>query len=287
MRKILGLFTVFILMISCGDKIKSNKPIVAVSIAPLAYIIDQIADSTVDILVTVPETTSPETYELSAKQMAQIADAQFYFAIGLIDFEQQLQKKIGSVAPNTTYVNLSEGIDLLDGTCGHDHSSGDGHDHLIDPHIWLSPRLIKTMATKVTELLSQKNRDLSELYSNNLVKLIRSLDSLDASLVSKFAKLDNKSFAIVHPSLTYFARDYGLNQVSIEVDGKEPSVLKTKQVIDNLQNKGVKKILYSRQSPNAAAKQIASQIDAEIIEYDPLKRNWSDNITYLSDVLCN
>lgn len=290
MRKIVlltmvGLLTIF--FNGCGSTSNSGKPIVAVSIAPLGYIVNRIADSTVDIIVTVPETTSPETYEMTAKQLAQISDAKLYFATGLIDFEQQLQKKITSIAPQTAYVNLSKNLELLDGTCGHDHSDGSSHNHLVDPHIWLSPRLVKTMAMNVAELLCQKNPEASELYSKNYDNFARQLDSLDHALSARFDTIDNKTFAIVHPSLTYFANDYGLNQVSIEENGKEPSVLKIKQIIDTLSANKVRTILYSRQNPNASAVQIASQIGAKTVEYDPLKGDWMNNITFLSNTICN
>lgn len=286
MRKIVALITV-ILLASCVGKVNNDKPIVAVSIAPLGYIVEQIADSTVQILVTVPETTSPETYEMTAKQMAQISDAQLYFAIGLIDFEQQLGAKIQSIAPQTQYVNLSENMTLLEGSCGHDHGDGHNHDHLVDPHVWLSPRLMKQIAGDVARLLGEKNPDLAQLYGENYGRLALKIDSLDVILQAKFDSCENKSFAIVHPSLTYFAKDYGLNQISIEQDGKEPSVLKIKKVIDSLTFHKVKKILYSRQNPNATAQQVASQIGAEIVEYDPLSGAWFDNIVYLSEVICN
>lgn len=286
MRKIVALITV-ILFASCVGKVNNEKPIVAVSIAPLGYIVEQIADSTVHILVTVPETTSPETYEMTAKQMAQISDAQLYFAIGLIDFEQQLGAKIQSIAPKTQYVNLSQNMTLLEGSCGHDHGDGHNHDHLVDPHVWLSPRLMRQIAGDIVKLLCEKNPNLAELYGENYDKLVMKIDSLDSVLVNKFDSCKSKSFAIVHPSLTYFAKDYGLNQISIEQDGKEPSVLKIKQVIDSLTLYNVKQILYSRQNPNATAQQVASQIGADVVEYDPLSGAWYDNIVYLSDVLCN
>lgn len=286
MRKIVALITV-ILFASCVGKVNNEKPIVAVSIAPLGYIVEQIADSTVHILVTVPETTSPETYEMTAKQMAQISDAQLYFAIGLIDFEQQLGAKIQSIAPKTQYVNLSQNMTLLEGSCGHDHGDGHNHDHLVDPHVWLSPRLMRQIAGDIVKLLCEKNPNLAELYGENYDKLVMKIDSLDSVLANKFDSCKSKSFAIVHPSLTYFAKDYGLNQISIEQDGKEPSVLKIKQVIDSLTLYNVKQILYSRQNPNATAQQVASQIGADVVEYDPLSGAWYDNIVYLSDVLCN
>lgn len=284
MRKI-GTLILGALLVGCGNENVKNENTVAVSIAPLKYIVEQIADSTVDVVVTVPETTSPETFEISAKQMTKIADANLYFAIGLIDFEQQLEGKIISVAPNTKYVKLSDGIELIEGSCGHQHEAE--HNHLVDPHVWLSPKLMKNMAIKIHMELVANNPKQNEFYNANLDKFIATIDSIDRNIVQKTSQLNSKIFVIVHPSLSYFANDYGLTQVAIEQDGKEPSALMITNLIEMIKKNGVKKILYSRQNSDAVAKQIANNTGTNVVEYDPLKQNWEENMAYLTDIICN
>lgn len=286
MQKFLILIAI-ITLVGCVATPTHDKPTVTVSIAPLAYLVEQIADTTVNIEVLVPETTSPETYEPTVRQVQNLGKSTLYFTIGLIDFEQALTQKIESSSPQTTCVNLSQGLELLEGTCGHDHGNASGHHHGVDPHIWLSPSYMKAMAENITTLLCEHYPERATLYRENFAVLASAIDTLDAQLQDEFAHSAAKSFAIVHPSLTYFARDYGLRQLSLEVDGKEPGAQQIKALIDTLRTANVRHILYSRQTPDASARAVAKELGADVVEYDPLSRDWKNNMKHLANLICN
>lgn len=270
-------------LISCTHSTKPAGEVIYVSIAPLKYVVKQIADSGTRIEVLVPETTSPESYEPTVQQIKALSTAQAYISTGLIDFEQALEGKIREIAPNTVYLNLSEGVDVLEGTCSHGHA---GHDHGIDPHIWLSPRLVKDMAIRTATLFGQFYPDSATVYEKRAAVFSQRIDSLDTYIRQALDGSKRKEFAIGHTSLTYFADDYGLEQIAIEADGKEPSVKAMKQLVDSLQKSGLKAVLYQRQTSDAAARTIARELPGgRAVEFDPLAPDWMENMSRLTDSL--
>lgn len=276
-----SLLSLLALLCSCGSGQSSKQSHIFTSIAPLAYIVEQIVDTTAEVGIIVPQTTSPETYEPTTSQIKQLTDAELYFHTGLIDFEVEVSKSIGQLSTSLTMVDLSQGVDVVAGTCSHGtHESGEHtHAHGIDPHTWLSPVLMRGFAERITQVLVDKYPQNSELYQANSRKLLAQIDSLDSYIRSK--NLDK--FVIAHPSLTYFARDYGVEQIAIEVEGKDPSLAQMKDIVDRLKVEKITKIIYNAQLSPATAEAIAQQTGAQIINFDPLAHNWTENIYYITN----
>lgn len=281
MKNIITILTLF--LIGCGDVSKPEDEVIYVSIAPLKYVVEQIADSSTKIEVLVPETTSPESYEPTVQQIKALSNARAYISTGLIDFEHALSGKIRDIAPNTALLDLSKGVDVLEGVCGH---NGDGHSHGIDPHIWLSPEIVSGMGYQISGLLAQFQPDSASVYQERADLFKWRVDSLDRYIRRTLSGAKRNDFAIGHTSLTYFADDYGLNQIAIEVDGKEPSVKAMKLLVDSLQNMGIKAVLFQRQTSDAAARTIARELpDGRAVEFDPLAPDWMNNMYRLTDSL--
>lgn len=285
-RKIF-LSTISAMLLACSPSggEQSAKETLFVSIAPLKYITEQIADTTFDIRVLVPETTSPETYEPTVQQIGALAKTRAYISTGLIDFEKELSGKIASVAPQTQYIDLSQGMQgLVGGTCSHDHGHSE-HNHAEDPHIWLSVGKVREMAAKIAEQLALINPQQREQYQQNYRNFAARLDHLDSTIAQTLAQGNVHSFAIAHPSLTYYAMDYGLDQIAIETEGKEPSVQAMKQIIDTLRARKISKVFYQRQTNGASAERIAHEVGASTVEFDPLAEDWQANLLYITDQL--
>ncbi|MFI3295063.1 MAG: zinc ABC transporter substrate-binding protein [Rikenellaceae bacterium] len=287
MRKIIILLLVSLVM-GCGTSSKSNdpRPSVSVSIAPLGYLVEQLADSLLRVEVLVPLTTSPESYDPSARQIRDLANSDLYFSVGLIDFEKSLASRIESVAPNTKYINLSDGIEIMEGECSHDHLYGQ-HSHGIDPHIWLSPLNMIRMAESVCKGLSQQYPQMSEQLYKNLSMLRGRIIEFDMLMRKAVTQSNTHAFAIVHPSLSYFARDYRLTQLPVEIEGKEPSAKQIAQLIDQMRSLEIKKIFYARQDSDAAARTLAQELNIELVEYDPLNPQWLENLYHIKSLICN
>lgn len=251
-----------------------------VSILPLKYLVENITNNDFAIEVLVPPGSSPETYEPTPTQMAAVEESELLFVTGLIDFEQQLSAKIDDQNADKKVVDLSEGIDLIEGSCSHQ-----GHGHGVDPHIWSSPRNLKKMAETIYRKVALLYPD-SLRYRDNFDRLTTYLDSLDEVLVEMVSNARSKTFIIYHPALTYLARDYGLTQVALEHEGKEPSAEKLKQIIEDARGRWAIRIFYQKQFSPATMETMAREMGAECIEIDPLREDVGENLLYMTGLIC-
>ena len=161
---------------------------------------------------------------------------------------------------------------------------GHSHAHGIDPHIWTSPRALQRMAANAYEAIHALWPD-SVKYTENHARLQEQLAALDARTAGKIAASGVRYFIIYHPALTYYARDYGLQQVAIEDDGKEPSARALARLIEQARHDGVRRIFYQSQFPASAVEVIARDIEAQSVAIDPLKEDVIANIDSLTDLI--
>lgn len=285
MKQLIPILSLF--LIACHSAPKSDAEVIYVSIAPLKYVVEQIADSATRIEVLVPETSSPESFEPTIQQVRDLANASVYVTTGLLDFERALAAKIPEIAPKTATVNLSEGIEVLEGSCGHNHETDASHGgHGADPHIWLSPRIVAGMGQQIARQLGELHPESAAMYDNRAKLLAQRIDSLDRHIRQQLSHVKRRSFAIGHTSLSYYARDYGLEQIAVEVDGKEPSVKAMKALIDTLQQRGIRSVFYQLQTSDAAARTIARELpDGRAVVFDPMAEAWMENMYRLADTL--
>lgn len=277
----LPIFLMFFVF-SCKQNAKEeSRPVITVSILPQKYMAEQIAGDKFDVEVLIPPGASPVTYEPLPKQLTQIKASEVYFQIGHLVFEDVWTSKIKNINPDLDVINLSENIDLIEGDHGH------GHDHQehANPHIWMSPLLMKKMANKVNETLKNKYPEDNHFFETNYLVFEKKLDSLHIELKAAFNKSTNKSFLIYHPALSYFARDYGLKEFSLEREGKEPSPKEFAALINSAKSENIKKILVQSQFDKSNATALAKEIGAEVISIDPLSENWFQEIVNLKNIL--
>ena len=253
---------------------------IGAKIPPLRSIVEGIVGDDFKIEVLVPPGASPETFEPTPRQFVELNKAQLIFNVGLIDFETTLLGKVGDQAK---VVNLSRGIDLIAGSCSHGHHGHDhGHAHGVDPHVWTSPKALQTMAANAYEAIRRAYPD-SVKYEAGYNRLRSTLKELDIRTAEKIARSGVKYFIVYHPALTYYARDYGLRQVAIEADGKEPSAKQLTAVIRQAREDGVRRIFYQSQFPASTVEIIARDIDAEYVEIDPLDEDAIGAIDAMTD----
>ncbi len=161
---------------------------------------------------------------------------------------------------------------------------GHSHAHGIDPHIWTSPRALQHMTANAYEAIHALWPD-SVKYTENHARLQEQLTALDARTAGKIAASGVRYFIIYHPALTYYARDYGLQQVAIEDDGKEPSARALARLIEQARRDSVRTIFYQSQFPASAVEVIARDIEAQSVAIDPLKEDVIANIDSLTDLI--
>ncbi len=280
MRKIYISLLIAILCGGCTSRRPADGEPLYVSILPLRSLVQGIVGDDFDIEVLVPPGASPETFEPTPRQFVGLNKARMVFNVGLIDFENTLLAK---VEDQEKVVNLSRGIELIAGTCSHG-SHGHTHTHGIDPHVWTSPRALQKMAENAYEAIRKAYPD-SVKYETNYRLLQQELKALDERTAARIAASDVEYFIIYHPALTYYARDYGLRQIAIEADGKEPSAKQLTQIIRQAREDGVRRILYQSQFPASAVEVIARDIDAQYVEVDPLREDVIANIEEITGII--
>lgn len=279
MRKIAILIISILLMVGCSSKNESDKKTIYVTITPMQSIIEEITMGDFNVEVIVPKGASPETFEPTPKQVTSFSDAEFIFSTGLIDFERNLVKRING---NAEVVNLSEGIELIAGSCSHGNHS---HKHGVDPHIWTSPRSLRTMVTNAHDAIIAHYPD-SVKYTEATERLLERIDALDSLCAAQIEAAGVKAMMIYHPAYTYYARDYGIEQIAIEHDGKEPSLRQTTSLIESAKQDGIKVILRQPQYSEDKARAIADNVGAEIITTDPLSEDIFSEIERVTEIIC-
>ena len=270
---------------SCSERkvIIENRAIV--SIAPLKPLVESILGDDFEISVLVPQGASPETFEPTPKQLREVESARFVFGTGLLEFEQELFHRI---ARNEQIINLSQGIDLLAGTCSHTHHAhancSHNHAHGIDPHIWCSPKSLGKMAENMYNAIAREMPD-SANYDKNYTTLCIKILELDEEVSEMCRQSSYNTFIIYHPALSYLARDYGLSQVAVEHEGKEPSAKRLAKIIEQARTEGVKHIFYQSEFPASSVEVICQDSGATAMEINPLDEDIFENIRHITTLI--
>lgn len=278
LRRIVTFIISAVLLLGCGNHSEAeSKKTIYVTITPLKSIVEEIVCGDYSVEVLVPKGASPESFEPTMNNLIALNSAEVIYSTGLINFEQTL---IGSVKNNERIVNLSHGIELIEGSCSHGHHH---HKHGIDPHIWTSPRALKQIVRNIDASLPAD----SSKYHTNADKLLDKLNDLD-SLCSKSIELNSiDAIMIYHPAFTYYAHDYGIEQIAIEHDGKEPSPRQLTSLIDIARSHNITKLLIQPQYNKEKLQSLASECDADIVEVDPLSEDIIAEIERVTRIICS
>ena len=281
MRKIFFSSGLIWLLLACSNKVQQEN-IITVTIEPQRYFAEQLVDSLFQIECMVPSGTSPETYDPAPAQMAKLARSKAYFCIGRIGFEEVWMDKLKQNYPQIHFFDNSKGVSLIES--GHFH--GD-HFHAVgvDPHIWSSPKTARLIVQNMYSALIEIDAENKDFYAANLQKLLEKINTIDETITEILQNSSQKAFIIYHPALSYFARDYGLTQYSIETDGKEPSPEQLKSLIESAKEKGVKTVFVQQEFDKKNAELIAKETGCRLIIINPLSYEWGKEMLHIAQAL--
>lgn len=273
---------VLCLLSACGSVKKDEGKTVFVTIEPLRYLTEQIAGPEWTVLTMVPSGSSPETYDPTPVQLVQLNNSSAFFSVGYLGFELQWLNNLKENAPGVLFYTTGEGVSLLEGH-HHHHDDGDDDDEEegVDPHIWTTPKNAIQMARNICSAFCQMDSEHSDVYQHNLVELEKVIMQTDSSIRQLCAQGIQKSFAIYHPSLTYFSEDYGIQQISIEEGGKEPSPAQMKQLVQRCRENEVKTIFIQTEFNRQNAETLAKEIGAKLVEINPLSYDWNQEMLHI------
>lgn len=263
------------------------KLLAAVSIAPQAYFLKQVAGDRAEVLIMVPAGADAHTYEPKPRQLAELGKAAVYFAVGM-DFEKAWLPRFAAASPKMAIVATDAGIEKMPMTAhehgeevhGHDKDKKEGGHHHeeggLDPHVWLSPKLAKILAASMRDALVKADPDGASAYAAGYETFVASCDALEVDIQKQFADLPKgeHKFMVFHPSWGYFARDFGLTQEPVEQLGREPGPKALAALVKEAREDGVKVVFVQPQFSVRQAETIAKAIDGRVAFIDPLAEDW-------------
>ena len=282
MKKLIYLLTLLILCACSNSSQKNEKPTITVTLEPLRYFTEAIAGEHFDVVSMVPKGSSPESYDPTPQQLVALSRSEAYLRIGYIGFEQAWMKKLESNAPDMKVFDTSQGVDLIRGE-GHWH--GDHfHEGGVEPHIWNSTRNAIIIAENIYAALCELDATHQEDYKNRLDVLKETIRRTDEN-VRTFLENADSTFLIYHPALSYFARDYGLKQISIEEGGKEPSPAYLKHLIELCRQEKAHVIFVQQEFDQRNAQLIADELGIEVVSINPLSYDWAEEMIRVANAL--
>ena len=251
-----------------GKASRTEKPAVTVTvtISPYKYFVDQIAKGKVDVNVMVSNGNNPETYEPYAQQMMELSKSALYLKVGSIGFEQTWMKKLQDNAPDMKVIDTSVGIKPAKTPGGN-----------IDPHVWMSCSNARIIASNILKALCELEPKNKAFFEKNYQSLLSIIDKRDSTIKESFKKDPDlvRKFVIYHPILTYFARDYQLEQLAIEEEGREPSAAQLKSLIERARKEKIKFCLIQAEFANRNTTTFINESHTKPIDINPLQGDWN------------
>ena len=251
-----------------GKTSGTEKPAVTVTvtISPYKYFVDQIAKGKVNVNVMVSNGNNPETYEPYAQQMMELSKSALYLKVGSIGFEQTWMKKLQDNAPDMKVIDTSVGIKPAKTPGGN-----------IDPHVWMSCSNARIIASNILKALCELEPKNKAFFEKNYQSLLSIIDKRDSTIKESFKKDPDlvRKFVIYHPILTYFARDYQLEQLAIEEEGREPSASQLKSLIERARKEKIKFCLIQAEFANRNTTTFINESHTNPMDINPLQGDWN------------
>ncbi len=244
------------------------KITIAVTIAPEAFILQNITQGKANIITLIPKNKSPHHYEPKISTMQKLSKAKLYFTIG-VEFEKEWQARFQSQNPTLKIIPCDKNITKINN----------------NPHIWLSPKNIIQIARCMSNTLSSIDKNNSIFYQQNLKNFIQKVNNYDKKIQSILALLKQRNFLDIHPAWSYFAAYYHLKEYTIEVEGKNPLIKDLIKLIRFAKEKQIKTIFIQPEFSAKSAQIIANEVGAKVIAISPLKENILDNLLYFAKAL--
>jgi len=284
MKNLSFAFLLFLLLSGCTNSgLTSDKEVITVSIEPFSFFVKEIAGSAYEVNIIVPSGASPATYEPPPSVVRSMSKSDMLVINGYLGFEMAWIDRLIKANPDVKTLKLSDNQDLI---AADSHRHGDIiHYTGVDPHFWISPVAAAIIARDIRDFLISNYPERKEVFSDNYIQLDSIIRHTDKYVSSIIEKSGAEAFMIFHPSLTYLARDYGLEQIPVEMEGKEPSPSELKRLIDKGRERQVDAIFVQREFDRTNADLIAREIGVEAIVIDPLSSDWVNSVSEIAEYI--
>jgi zinc transport system substrate-binding protein len=287
----------FLALLACGAQpdpdasaAPEQKPLVAVSILPQMYFLEAVAGDRFEVKVLIPPGASPHSYEPTPSDMEDMQRAVLWFTIG-VEFEEPWIPRFTGSCPDLRVVSTIDDVQRLPidrwehpmeiGEPHPETGAEEPHEHgegSLDPHTWLSPEMARTQATAMAAALTEEFPPDSAVFAEGLTSFSAEIDSLQAMIGMMLDPVRGRPFMVFHPAWGYFADEFGLVQVPVEVGGNEPGPAELAALIDAAKAAGITTVFVSPQFSTASAEVLASEIGGVTAVLDPLAEDWRGNL---------
>lgn len=278
---------IVVFVVGCADPAARKIPVVSVSIEPQRWLLEQIVGDKMEVRSLMGNGGNPEHYEQTFSHLANLEKSVAYFQVGNLGFESAIMEKVQANNPDLPIYCVSDSIRMILDTHHHDHHKDSEECLAYDPHTWSSVKNAKIMAANMLRGMKEVDADNAAYYTRNFITLSHKLDSLDLMLTEKLAPVCGGSFIVWHPSLSYFARDYGLTQLALGMENKELSVEETRSLIDRARSAGTTVFFIQKDFDRSQAVAITDGLgsDIKLISINPLAYEWADEIQVVADAI--
>jgi zinc transport system substrate-binding protein len=278
--KKLYIFFPLLLMISCNQNGANNsEKIITVSIPPFKYFIKAIGGNDFTVNIMVPAGSNPHIYEPVPEQIASLRKSLAYISDGYLGFEMTWLDRFYETNNRMKKLSLGDKIDLIRPAENLHSENIEG----ADPHYWISPKCGLIIAAEVKSLLIELNPEKSDQYEVKYNDLVKSINDIDNKAIRLFEAYKDRKFMIFHPTLSYFARDYGLKEIAVENEGKEPTPSSLRELIDVGKANKIRVIFVQREYDTKNASSIAAETGAILETIDPLSEDWAKSVEQIID----
>jgi zinc transport system substrate-binding protein len=259
--------------------------VVTVSILPQAYFVERIAGDAVMVNVMVGPGEEAHTYEPSPEQMKTLSSSQIFFSIG-VEYEESWIPRFKDINPELTVIDSAAGIKRIPMTDDHIHKEEPeehNEEERMDPHVWLSPQNGKLIAQNMLTALVELAPEQAETFEENYDALMADIDALDARIQAILSNSEGRAFMVFHPAWGYFAHDYNLEQIAVQVSGQDPSVSELADLVDKALEENIRVVFIQPSFSSTDAQAIAEEINGEVAVVDPLARDWLTNLENVAE----
>lgn len=276
------------LVVSCKSAVE-DKPVITVSIQPQKFFLEKIVGDRMTVECLLANGGNPESFEPTLAHLLSLEKSMAYFKIGNMGFESAVIDKVRGNNPGLKIYDNSSGVELLTGThgecCGHHHHHGHSHD--IDPHTWSSVKNARIIAGNMYCAVVELDSLNKEFYTENYGRFVAELDSIDGVITGLLHDKRGAAFVVWHPSLSYFARDYGLEQISIGSEGKEASARQMQAQLDDAREHDARVFFFQKDYDSRQASVVCEQTGIGVTPINPLSYEWDKEILMIANAIAS
>jgi len=283
-----------------------TQPTVVTSFYPIAYLAQEIAGDTVEVVNLIPSGAEPHSYEPTVRQMALIEDADLFIFQGAglepwVEAQEESLETQGvqllEVASHLTLLeneeHEEEHHDEHEGEDEHhDEDEDDHHDHgEFDPHTWLDPMLAMETIDLIEKALADVTPSQSNTFAANADTLRAQFSELDKEFKTALNNCELRTFITSHDAFGYLANRYDLEVVSVTGVSPHdaPSAVQIAELVEHAQEENIQHIFFEVLANSKTAETLASEAGLDVLVLNPIAGLSDDtqNETYVTLMAAN